>query len=192
MIDDFIGEYKNILTHDECANFMQYFENMSQLNYSFRRKPDQEGFVEDETVFLTELNEFSIDHTQQIVQTFLQKFWNQCYAPYADKYTVLKTAAGKHGVLSLRFQKTRPTEGYHVWHFETNNLIHSHRFITFMVYLNDIEEGGETEFLYLQKRIKPEAGKVLIWPSGFQHSHRGNPPFKNNKYIITGWINFLE
>lgn len=192
MIDNFIGEYSNILNLHECSEFIQYFENMSKLNYSFRRDPQQEGLVTDETVFITDFKEFTLDHTQKIVQTFLQRFWSDCYTPYADRYSILKTATGKHGILHLRFQKTKPTEGYHAWHYETDNLTHSPRFLTFMMYLNDIEEGGETEFLYLQKRIKPEAGKVLIWPSGFQHSHRGNPPFKNNKYIITGWINFLE
>jgi hypothetical protein len=57
-----------------------------------------------------------------------------------------------------------------------------------MLYLNDVEEGGETEFLYLKKRIKPQQNRLLIWPAGFTHTHRGNPPLSNNKYIITGWV----
>jgi hypothetical protein len=56
-----------------------------------------------------------------------------------------------------------------------------------MVYLNDVDEGGETEFLYQQVKIKPKRGTVVIWPGGFTHLHRGNPPLKN-KYIATGWL----
>ena len=57
-----------------------------------------------------------------------------------------------------------------------------------MIYLNTIEEGGETEFLYLKKREKPVEGKLLIFPAGFTHTHRGNPPLKGDKYILTSWL----
>jgi len=102
---------------------------------------------------------------------------------------VLK-AAEMHKIYTVKIQRTRPTEGYHVWHFEDATRAHSNRILTFMVYLNDIEDGGETEFLYLSKRVKPVAGRVLIWPAGFTHTHRGNPPLKDTKYIITGWVEF--
>ena len=55
------------------------------------------------------------------------------------------------------------------------------------LYLNTIEDGGETEFLYQGKRVKAEQGKLLIWPAGFTHVHRGNPPLKESKYILTSW-----
>ena len=61
-----------------------------------------------------------------------------------------------------------------------------------MLYLNDIDEGGETEFLYQHKRVPPKAGTIVIWPTGFSHTHRGNPPLSNTKYIVTGWLNLLE
>ena len=57
-----------------------------------------------------------------------------------------------------------------------------------MMYLNTVEEGGETEFLYLAKRFKPVRGRVLIWPAGFTHVHRGNPPLTGEKYIATSWL----
>jgi hypothetical protein len=57
-----------------------------------------------------------------------------------------------------------------------------------MVYLNDIVEGGETEFLHQRKRIKPKKGTVLLFPPYFTHTHRGNPPLSNEKYAITGWM----
>ena len=38
------------------------------------------------------------------------------------------------------------------------------RALAWMVYLNDVEEGGETEFLYQQLKIKPSKGRVVIWP----------------------------
>ena len=53
-------------------------------------------------------------------------------------------------------------------------------------YFNDIDDSGETEFLYQHLKIKPKMGRVAIWPGSFTHLHRGNPP-NESKYIATGW-----
>ena len=76
-----------------------------------------------------------------------------------------------------------------MWHSENG---HNHptltRVLAWMTYLKVPEEGGETEFLYQSKRIEPVIGRTLIWPAGFTHLHRGNPPLKGEKYYITGWF----
>ena len=56
-------------------------------------------------------------------------------------------------------------------------------------YLNDDYKGGETEFLYYKKRVEPEQGKLIIWPAGYTHAHRGGLVLEGNKYVITGWFN---
>jgi hypothetical protein len=57
-----------------------------------------------------------------------------------------------------------------------------------MFYLNDVEEGGETEFLYLNTKIKPVKGTLVYFPTHFPFVHRGNIPISDDKYIMTGWI----
>ena len=66
------------------------------------------------------------------------------------------------------------------------------RICSFILYLNDLEEGGETEFLYQSKRIKPIKNRLIIWPASYTHVHRGNPPLSGTKYIITGWVEYGE
>ena len=80
-----------------------------------------------------------------------------------------------------------PTEGYHGWHSETNNIACASRTLVWSVYFNDVEEGGETEFLYQNRRELPRQGDVLIFPAGYTHTHRGNPPIGGDKYLITSW-----
>mgnify|MGYP003634385878 CR=1 FL=1 len=87
-------------------------------------------------------------------------------------------------------QKTKVGEGYHFWHCENAEMKARNRILAFMVYLNDVNEGGETEFLYQKCRFKPEKNTLLVWPSQFTHIHRGNPPLSNDKYIITGWVEY--
>lgn len=65
----------------------------------------------------------------------------------------------------------------------------SDRFLVWMIYLNDVDDGGETEFLYQRTKYKPSTGDMLVWPAGCTHPHRGNPPYSNDKYVLTGWLN---
>ena len=55
------------------------------------------------------------------------------------------------------------------------------------MYLNTIDEGGETEFLYINKRVKAKEGRVVIFPAGYTHTHRGNPAIGQDKYLVTSW-----
>jgi hypothetical protein len=88
----------------------------------------------------------------------------------------------------MNIQKTSKSQGYHVWHYEDGTFGNNRRIFATMLYLNDVEEGGETEFLYQSLRIKPEKGKFIIWPAHWTHTHRGNPPLSGEKYITTSWI----
>ena len=85
-------------------------------------------------------------------------------------------------------QKIKPKEGFHLWHYENILRRYSDRRLVLQLYLNDVRDGGETEFLYYSKRITPKQGQFLIYPATFTHSHRGNPPLSGNKYIITSWV----
>ena len=60
----------------------------------------------------------------------------------------------------------------------------------YILYLNDVPEGGETEFLYQRLRVSPKEGTLVIFPASYTHTHRGNPPLRGSKYIMTGWIEF--
>ena len=60
------------------------------------------------------------------------------------------------------------------------------------MYLSDVEEGGELEFLYQNKRVKPKKGDFVVWPAYFTHMHRGNPPISDEKYIVTGWYQYVN
>ena len=110
---------------------------------------------------------------------------DQALKLYFDRYPILKS--GRYFHLNCKFQRTRPGEGFHEWHYE-NSSDNAYRKLVTMLYLNDVEEGGETEFLYLHRRITPRQGRLLIFPAGFTHTHRGNPPLRGDKYILTSWL----
>ena len=63
----------------------------------------------------------------------------------------------------------------------------THRMLVGMLYLNDVSKGGETEFYHQGVSIQPRQGTVVVWPAYFTHTHRGNPPVSNTKYIVNKW-----
>lgn len=84
--------------------------------------------------------------------------------------------------------------GYPYWHSETypqaghNDALH--RVLLFMFYLNDVDEGGTTDFYYQNQSVKPKKGRMVIAPAYFTHTHRGAVPVSNDKYILTSWLMF--
>ena len=65
------------------------------------------------------------------------------------------------------------------------------RVITYLWYLNTIDEGGQTEF-WGNYRVKPEKGKLILFPASWCFPHRGIMPISDDKYIITGWFSLNE
>lgn len=66
---------------------------------------------------------------------------------------------------------------------------------TFMIYLNDVAEGGETEFPQLGLKFLPKRGSAVIWRNIDDNGvgnpntlHAGRPPVSGTKYIITKWF----
>ena len=70
------------------------------------------------------------------------------------------------------------------------------RFATFIIYLNDNIEGGETEFPLINKKIKPEKGKGVLFFNLEKDllnrrelsKHAGLPPTKGEKWMCNKWI----
>ena len=84
--------------------------------------------------------------------------------------------------------------GYPYWHCELYprdaGAETLHRHLLWTLYLNDDFAEGETEFLFQQRRVKPRTGSLLIAPTAFTHTHRGNRPQGGDKFIATSWILF--
>jgi hypothetical protein len=190
-IKDFIGVYKNAYSKEYCESLIKYFEGMSAAGLTETRQqgtPDMaKRLIDDEQVFAHETGK--INGCMASIKQFNEAFWGQIYPHYSSAFDVLKDF-DKHNNYSFKLQKTNIGGGYHHWHAESSSKQTAIRVLPWILYLNDVEEGGETEFLYYPRRVKPEAGTLVIWPAAFTHTHRGNPPISNTKYIVTGWIEF--
>ena len=186
--ENFIGIFKNSFSKEFCEKYINVFETYKKSGLTFRRNKTE---ITDESISIPGSvfdNLQSINLPFYFMKEFSDIFF-PLYDQYASKFSILNRVS-KHAIYDFKLQKTCPGEGYHVWHTEHESKVTRDRLLVFTVYLNDIEEGGETEFLYIKKRYKPTQGTCLIWPSGFTHTHRGNSPLTKDKYIITGWLEY--
>lgn len=187
-IKDFIGVYDNYITPQACDSMINFFEKEKKLKKAIDRQTSEGTSLlnkKDEAVFLNEGNveDWAGRHQDFFINVDL------AIKDY-DKATGLSEAinSGLH-YTTFKIQKTLPAGGYHLWHVEqvpVNEMVM--RALVFSVYLNTVEEGGETEFLHQKQRVKPVKGRIVIWPASFPYLHRGNPPLSGEKYILTSWM----
>jgi prolyl 4-hydroxylase len=108
--------------------------------------------------------------------------------PHVDKY-IRQWSLNS----SMQLMKYKPNKYYNIVHCENDgDSKYLKRVFAFMIFLNDIEKGGGTKFIYQNFVAKPKAGDFYIWPAYWTHLHQGVNAPKENKYIITGWIEYVH
>jgi hypothetical protein len=90
---------------------------------------------------------------------------------------------------TIMVQKYKSNTGRYVYHndFSSESKKNRFRVLTYIYYLNNVEEGGETQF-WDNYKIKPQKGKLVLFPASWTYPHSGLMPLSHDKYIITGWI----
>ena len=85
-------------------------------------------------------------------------------------------------------------DAYYEWHTERSGVLAPvcYRHLVFTTYLNDVDDDGETEFYHQNLKVKAKKGKTIIFPADWTHTHRGVPSKTEEKYIITGWFNYIN
>ena len=191
--ETFIRYYDNAVSTEFCQGIIKYFEWASENNRTWNRTEATKNVKDDEATGLSPLNYWDIDFTWQHLGSYLKEFneafWDVCYKSYCEEFDTINSMK-QHTIFTYKVQKTIPGGGYHVWHCEQDCIEHSRRLGTYTLFLNDVPEGGETEFLYQNQRVAPKEGRLVIFPASYTHTHRGNPPLRGIKYIMTGWIEF--
>jgi len=116
-----------------------------------------------------------------------------CVDEYIKKYYWCNSYSAWRVVQNINVQHYKPNGGFYAWHSERTNAkeLISSRHLVFMTYLNDVSDEGETEFFHQKLKIKPEKGLTLIWPADWTFTHRGIPSPTQEKYIVTGWFNYV-
>jgi len=129
--------------------------------------------------------------------TDVEKRYNKALQQVIEQYIEQYTYSAHYSPWQIneypKIQYYKPFEGFLDWHTERTKMEFPiiSRHLVFMTYLNDVSDAGETEFYYQKVKVKPEKGLTLIWPADWTFTHRGITSPTEEKYILTGWYNYV-
>ena len=192
--DRHVQIFDNVLLPEECEKIIKLFNKYTDQQY----KGKTLGTLPFKAKHTNELNITTLSKENQEFSELDNLLYNRL-KDNLDKYILnLKNVSDTVGVnfnniidTGYQIQKYKKNTGYYINHVDShiykhNNCIHN-RIITYIWYLNDISEAGETNFVGNFK-IKPVAGRLLLFPSTWSYPHAGLVPISSDKYIVTGWI----
>ena len=178
---DLIRRYRGAFSRDECKEIIEYinfFENNQILEY------DKSALELEDHKVVNVTHDYDLGASSKLA-TMLFPGFKPCVTEYLESISILRSK--KFLLHDLKLKKIPAGGGFHNWHYENGSLSVATRQFVVQLYLNDDFDGGETEFLYQQRREESIAGDIIIFPASYTHTHRGNPPLGGDKYIATSW-----
>lgn len=185
-MESFVGEYK--IDDKICDDLIHLFEsNPHEHTRGGTLSDDGAGGQKFDESIKKSTDMGVRNHTNNILVARYMSSLQECLVQYMDKYPEVDSMP-KFRPTYFHMQRYDNTGHYMKWHYERTSDTYN-RCLAYLTYLNDVPNGGETEFKYLGLRFKPEKGKTIIFPADWTHTHRGNRPIGTNtlKYIATGW-----
>ena len=183
----FIGSW-NIGNDDMCNQIINFFEENKILQHKGAVGKGINQNIKKTTDITISPNDLKSDEFK-CFNNYMDEL-HKCFIDYQHQWPFMKSIIKNVEIGAFNVQKYLKGDHFSKVHTERGILQHSDRLFAWMTYLNNVEDGGTTNFSHYGIKIKPEIGKTLIWPAEWTHAHSGEIVNNGKKYIITGWMNF--
>ena len=188
---EFIKTYPNVLSDLMCENIIKFYQDSDKKKDGITTGGINKEIKNSLDLFYEDIDNsewyFYVNYIRDIITIKLRLYsYDLNEGSFLNKKVMNFSSFEEYG---FQIQEYIANEGYYNFHNDFSIKNGKYRAITFLFYLNDVEEGGETEF-YNGMKIKPEKGKLLFFPASWNYPHKGNIPISNDKYILTGWLYF--
>lgn len=181
--------FDNVVGRTECNHVINVFEK--QVDHAIDRhfvssNGDEISFTEINVSSCTQfetINDFVFDTIQEYTQVYRSMMGIPNYAWPTE-----------FGYEECRMKRYLPNNRDRFdEHVDVTDHASAKRFLVMFMYLNDVEEGGET-VLHLGDtiiKVAAKAGRIISFPPFWTHPHAGLMPVSGNKYIIGSYLHFL-
>lgn len=181
----FIYEISGALSQELCEQMIRRFEGNQDQQYPGRIG---QGQTEETSIKKTTDLRISGRPDWKDIDTALVQSVARAFNEFGQIFPFF--AANSFKDIGYNMQRYLPGEYYH-WHVDGGPGPFSQRQLVAIWYLNNVAgPGGETEFPLQEIKVKPEAGKLVLFPPFWTHVHRAVTLEKGVKYIATTWICF--
>jgi len=183
-LSDYVVTFENSLDRSFCDQLIFQFESMQNRWY-------RGGSAQSSSLAESSWNELNIS---TLADDAFKGFFLKKIELYLSKYNELLKLARpvplRPRYEDLRIKKySTATDDKFQPHFDATD-VHPLRYLVFLWYLNDVAEGGETEFCDINVRVQARVGRLLIFPPYWMFQHAGLPPRSNDKYILSTYLLF--
>ena len=181
-LNDLIHVYDDVLDSSTCNSLIELFET-----YSDKQERVEQDNKPNFTQFNLTENKTLSEKSEQIHNFLVSKVfeYKKKYYDFVDP----RCFPLQHAFEQFRI-KRYVNDGNDMFdtHVDVTDHESSRRFLSFLWYLNDVDEGGETVFEDFS--IKPKTGRMLVFPPLWMFPHKGNPPISNSKYILSTYLHY--
>ena len=182
MTENNIRIYDNAMSPEDCKKIIELFETSKDQIEIFNtgRKEYTEIDIDKFETPWSETKEKFIS----MMKTHMNKFMKDVKIQIYDFPPIIDME-------NIRIKKYLPNDKDEFKiHVDVLRSLLSKRFLVYILYLNDVEEGGETHLPKLNIKVKPKEGRLLMYPPFWTHPHAGLKPIKGTKYIIMSYLHY--
>ena len=192
-MDDYIRVYDNVLDEESCKALIIAFENAHESYQTIHEEDGNGNNISFEQLILVDDPEW-----EDIQKGMLEMFQDYIMHYKIDCGVYDKQWPQTYGYETIRMKRYLNNDFDRFDpHVDVLNHETAKRFLSFFVYLNDVKEGGETEFLDIRMpdtdtnlTITPKRGRLLMFPPMWQYYHAGRKPISDKKYIIQSYCHY--
>lgn len=199
-MDKFIQEFRSAVPVEACARLIQKFDHYEKAAVGELKVQDkfasdggregEERTKEAKCIYLKpSLLQAHDEEFLRLASRCVDAVY-ACTTAYVQSIGRINMAPLQ--VEQLDFMKYEKGQGFYGPHVDAGSKDLHHRILSVLVYLNDVEVGGETEFPLQDYKVKPEAGKVAIFPSFFSFVHQSNTTISAAKYVLVSFTSFAQ
>ena len=189
LLSSYVQVFDNALPTAFCQQMLQSFNTLARFHKQngrgVRAGHDTSAWTELDISPLTDVS------FRQIVLANMHKhlaFYNSAIAQLAPVATLAIPGTDKISELVIKRYRPDADEAFQL-HFDALGPV-ANRYLVFLWYLNDVAEGGETEFPALNVVVKPRAGRLVMFPPYWMFQHQGKAPLSGDKYIFSSYFLF--
>ncbi len=194
-MDNYIRTYENVVDVDSCKFLINKFDASEKEFENILVEKD-----DDKVISFNQINIYNGDSWEGIRDKLAQVYWFYIHK-YKEDCNITKEMwppFEKIGVEAIRIKRYENND-YDRFddHVDSTDGCDK-RFLNMLIYLNDVEEGGETEFPQLQKpgtyiklSVQPKAGTMVIFPPMWPWLHAGRKPISGRKYFAHSYLHYV-
>ena len=182
----YVRTYDNNLPPDLCGKLIDSFNTLERFQQpngrGVRAGLDDSAWTELDVSRLSDAPFLSF--FRQLISQALQRYNADVGLPIAVPDSPLLSP------LILKRYRAGDEEKFQT-HFDAINEV-CDRYLVFLWYLNDVDNGGQTWFPGLQTGVAPRAGRLLMFPPYWMYAHQGQPSPDQDKYILSTYLRFPQ